>query len=237
MLNAEVWLAVGILGFYIFDCLRLTEPNSVYFTYAFSHWDYRMPSHTLRIGRRSLDLFNPVKPWQLQVPSSLMSKPCKAKQRIDKKFTMAVHGLVPLQIVLSLCLLIGLPAVLVLYGLGQIFLLLFAVVYACIGMSLFKVFRQRKALHLSVVQCVSLAVECLLCSPFAANLVRKIGLLQADAPDAAAFARMHFNSETLGLWRDRLGIYVHEQQQWYSAEEPMHQEWQAIGKRIQGGKA
>ncbi len=237
MLNAEAWLAIGILGFYVFDCIKLAEPNRVYFSFAFSRWNYRMPAQTLRIGRRSLDLLNPILPWQVQLQASLLSPPCKLKARVDKPFARAIASLVPIQMLLSLCLLIGLPTVLLIDGLGQAFLLMFAAVYACIVLALLKTYRQRKALHLSTTQCLNLAIECVLCSPFAVNLIRKIGFLQTDVPDAAIFARQHFAPKTLAHWREQLGRYVCEQQQWYSAEEPLHQAWQAIGKRIQGGKS
>jgi hypothetical protein len=236
ILNAEVWLGLGILGFYVFDCLSLADPYRQYFTYSFAHWSFRMPNQSLRVRRRSIDVFNPFMPWQLQLPYSILTKPSKIKQTCDGRFNKAIRALVPIQIVLSICLLLILPATLFVFGIGQLFLLMFALVYVCIGFALLTLYKKRSALHLSASQCLSLAVECLLCAPFAVNLIRKIGLLQTDVPDAVRFAKQNFTVEALAQWREQLGSYIRLQQQWYMEDEPMYKKWQTISHYIQSEK-
>jgi hypothetical protein len=235
-LNAEAWLAFGILGFYAFDCLSLTDPFRQYFTYSFAHWSFRIPSQSLRLGRRSIDVFNPIMPWQIQLPYSILAKPSKTKQTTDENFNSAIRALVPIQIILSIFLLLVLPSALFIVGVGNFFLLMFITVYVCIGIALLKIYLHRSVLHLSASQCLSLAVECILCAPFAVNLIRKIGLLQPDISDVVVFSQQHFSIETLAKWREQLASYVQLQQQWYSEDEPMYQKWQEIACNIQSEK-
>lgn len=86
-------------------------------------------------------------------------------------------------------------------------------VYAVIVFTMLHVYRYRKALHLSRRDVGAVALDALLCAPFALNIVRKIGLRQHFDGDLCALAATRFSPQAVddlaGVLRERIQGSLH----------------------------
>ncbi|MFC3652552.1 hypothetical protein ACFONN_13425 [Dyella humi] len=103
---------------------------------------------------------------------------------------------------------VGLPYVLLVTRDARLLLAWIAAVYTVIGILLMHVYRHRKTLNLSRRAVVAIAMDALLCAPFALNMVRKIGLrqrLDVDLRTAAnSMLSANANRELLAILRQRI---------------------------------
>jgi hypothetical protein len=234
MLSAEHGLALGIIAFYLFDCLRLTPPETVYFLRNTQLWSYRIPQQRWRSGSKSVELLNPFMPWQLPLAARLLPNQKPTRTHLHKNFVPAITALILPQGVLAVLVVVAMPFVIIREGLGEWFLLCMGLIYLVLGYSLIQVKRNAKVLNLNRAQFISVSVECLFCPPFAVNLVRKIAAQQVEIADAALFATRYLESKHLILWRQEICQFAQEQQQWYESSDANYQKWQALQCRVQG---
>lgn len=236
MFSAEQSLALGVVAFYLFDCMRLARPETVYFLRGANAWSFRLPQQHLRLGGKSVELLSPLLPWQLPLEARLLPGNKAKKVRLNKAFLPAISALIWPQRMLAALVLLAMPAVVIRNGLGEWFLVCLGLIYLLLGYSLLLVKRRMDALNLRRQQFHSLCMECLFCPPFAVNLIRKIAAQQAEIADAADFASRNLNGECLNRWRIEIGRFARQQLQWYEPGDGAHQKWQALLSRV-GGKA
>lgn len=237
ILSGEALLALGIIGFYLFDCLRMTSPDRFYFTYATGHWDFQLPKRIFRFGQKSLDILNPLTPWRLAWRSDLHLSVNARDTLVGRKFLRAIDAIVPLQMTLALIVLLLMPAAILINGLGDVFLGLLVIMYLLLLVILRNVWQRRKDLQLTRAQFLTLAAECILCVPLGINLIRKLVALRADIGDAPSFARRNLKPTVLVRWRSQMGAYVRDQQMWYAPDDDMYHEWERMFQRISGRKS
>ncbi|GLQ99448.1 hypothetical protein [Dyella mobilis] len=108
---------------------------------------------------------------------------------------------------------IGLPYVLFVSGNVEALLAWAAAVYAVILVTLWQVYRLRKALNMSRRAVLAIALDALLCAPFALNIVRKIGLRQQSDVDLRVLASTALSSAALdeltAILRQRIQASLH----------------------------
>lgn len=113
-------------------------------------------------------------------------------------------------ILLLLLFAVGLPYVLLVARDMHLLLGWIAAVYAVIAIMLAHVYRYRKALNLSSRAVAAVALDVLLCAPFALNIVRKIGLRQHFDMDlrtvASSLLSEKARSQLLVILRQRIRI-------------------------------
>lgn len=236
MLSAEQGLALGFVAFYLFDCLRLAPPETVYFLRNARTWSYRVPQQRWRLGSKSVEMLNPFLPWQLPLAARLLPDTQAKTVRLDKAFLPAVSDLLWPQRVLAALVLLAMPAAVIRDGLGVWFLLCLGLIYTVLGYGLFLVRRRAAALQLRREQWLSLCMECVFCPPFAVNLIRKIAAQQEEITDAVDFASRNLDRESLNRWRIEIGRFAQQQLQWYEPGDGAHRKWQVLLGRV-GGKA
>ena len=166
----EVLLPLGAAAFYLYDCCLLLFADEVICHWNGAAWLRALPTDIV-IMRRRLWVLNPLRPdrpTHRGPPDALPSPPLRALR--------------PLQ--WTVCLLLGLlaialPVVSIGLGAGLALLGVFGVFYAAVALLLTLTWQRRAALGLTTRAYLALAADCVLCPPFAINLVRRIGLRPA----------------------------------------------------------
>lgn len=127
-----------------------------------------------------------------------------------RRTRLALAALAPWMLLLLILFLAGLPYALFVSREVTTLLVWIVAVYAVIIAILAKVYVSRKALNLSGRAIASLALDSLLCAPFALNLVRKIGLQQRFDGDLRTVAATMLSPLALqdltGILRERIAI-------------------------------
>ena len=168
----EVLLPLGALAFYVYDCCLLIFDNETVPHWTGTAWLPQAPTSIVLMRKRLLllDLLRPdrlslrtaVEPVDLAAPSGAL-----------------VHAMRPLQIgvlLLAALLWVVLPTVSLALGAGLALLGVFAAYYLAVIALLVITARRRVALQLTHKAYWAIALDCILCPPFAVNLVRKITL-------------------------------------------------------------
>jgi hypothetical protein len=122
---------------------------------------------------------------------------------------VALDAVAPWTRLLLALFVIGLPGVLFISGRTDVLLAWLVTVYAVILLTLLQVYRHRKALNLSGRAMTAVALDALLCAPFALNLIRKIGLRQTLDVDLRLLATSALSpfaiDELTAMLRQRIG--------------------------------
>lgn len=194
MLNIsfDVWLMVGVIGFYIADSLTLSFHNQFLVAASASkRWQY-VP-RTVELAGKYLYLPHLLKPYQLLLklnwqPDLNTIQPSDDLTQPVRQLAGSLLVLQMLVICLALQILLLFPLTIYLYGLGVLSLLLMALIYSTILFAITVVFFKRQQFNLSLAAWAKLAFEVLACPPFAVNLLRKLGLNQTVAVDGVLLA-------------------------------------------------
>lgn len=191
-ISFDIWLMVGVIGFYIADSLTLSFHNEFLLAASASRrWHY-VP-RTAELAGKYLYVPHLFKPYQLLL---------KLKWHADmhggqpgdelilpvRQLAGSLLVLQMLVICLALQILLLFPLTIYLYGLGVLSLLLMALIYSTILFAIAVVFFKRQQFNLSLSACTKLAFEVLACPPFAVNLLRKLGLSQSVSVDGLGLA-------------------------------------------------
>lgn len=166
----EVLLPLGAAAFYLYDCCLLLFAEEVIWVWTGAAWVRTLPTDVV-IARRRLWVLNPLRPDRAAYRGSgdtLPSAPVAALRPLQ--------GMVWLLLAL---LALALPIVSVGLGAGLALLLVFGLFYAAVALLLTLIWRRRAALGLTTRAYLALAADCLLCPPFAINVVRRISLRTA----------------------------------------------------------
>ncbi|GLQ48226.1 hypothetical protein GCM10007862_32770 [Dyella lipolytica] len=121
---------------------------------------------------------------------------------------VALEVIAPWTLLLLALFVVGLPYVLFVSRNATALLAWLAVVYAVIVVTLMQVYRYRKALNLSSRAVAAIALDAVLCAPFALNVIRKIGLRQRVDVDLRTVAATMLPAPALhdltGILRERI---------------------------------
>lgn len=125
-----------------------------------------------------------------------------------RRVQVALEVIAPWTLLLLMLFVVGLPYVLFVSRDVTALLAWLAMVYAVIVVTLLQVYRHRKALNLSGRAVAAIALDAVLCAPFALNVIRKIGLRQRVDIDLRAVAETLLPAPALhdltGILRERI---------------------------------
>lgn len=222
----EVWLALGVVGFYLLDSAMLLYANELVYLHRAGRWSFSVaPSHWQMLGRY-LYLPGPLAPEQglFRLCWSASASAPAPQQRGEglQHFLAAVDSLRHLMTLLWALVLVGLPATLLLFGTGAAFLLLVALAYATIVTLLWQIHRQRAVLGLNGRRFFRLAFDALACAPLALNLIRKITLQYPLAQEPIRFARERFDAATYAQLVEQLSRWIAAELECEDQESPRY---------------
>jgi hypothetical protein len=199
--SAEAALALVIVALYLKDCLLLLQPNEAVLVRA-RHWQAGFGQRQWTLAGREPYLAHPLLPhqpvfrlqWDMLVPPRGGTPPTNAVDAVESPGRLgALRRLLP-GVWLSFLLLFVLIPTTVLGRWGVVATLtVLGLLYLNILVSLWVVWLSRHRLGLTGGTLGLLAFECLVCPPYAANLVRRLswrypapGLAPEDFASAAA---------------------------------------------------
>ena len=194
MFSFEVWLVLGVVGFYLYDLIMLLSINELLLTKSDKGWSYKFPEFSYQLLRKYLLLPNPLTPDVAIFRVSWPKEPSSSAN--DNRLVDFISILEPIQAsinTLLLLLLLFIPMVSLVYGSGTKLLIIFGMIYIFILTALVYIFNNRDKLYLSNGKFLSLAFESIACPPFALNMVRKISLNYPNLGDPAHFAKHMFD--------------------------------------------
>ena len=238
MQEAELYLVVGALLFYLLDSVLLLYGDELLFATGPRGWHNVAAGDLLLFGRRVL-VPNPLTPGARSLRacwSATSGQPAAAaplERALEPAFLRALYPLQWGVVALLLLIAVALPTVLYAFGQGLPLLLLLASIYALNLSMTAWLWRVRTALGLGARACIFLTVDLLLCPPFAINLVRKITQQQKQAGDPLSFARAHFGASQFAGLCVLLAGRVHAE---LAAAEPggaHYQQLQALCRRLE----
>ena len=208
-LQDQWWLMAGIAGLYLYDSALLLFHDEIVL-------ETRRESHLVSGGaamefrHRHLFLPNPLCPqrplirmaWRVDEPTEGMAQGLQGR-----RVRLALSVIAPWTWLLLGLFFVGLPGTLW-FGTEQLLLCWLVLTYFAIALMLGRVWRYRKALNLTGRAVAALAIDGLLCAPFAINMVRKISLRQAHPASLRAVAGAMLspaeNAALCGILRDRI---------------------------------
>lgn len=168
----EVLLPLGALAFYAYDCCLLLFDNETVQHWAGASWLPQAPTSIVLMRKRLLLL-------DLLRPDRLCLRTAAEPPDLAPAPQTLVKAVRPLQLgvlMLAVLLWVVLPTVSLVLGAGLALLAVFAAYYAAVVALLVITSRRRVALGLGTKAYWAIALDCILCPPFAVNLVRKITL-------------------------------------------------------------
>lgn len=210
MLLHDQWLLMGaIAGLYLYDSVMLLFHNEVALEACSKGYLVSVGS-TLELGGRHLFLPNPCFPHRALARLSWPHGGSPDWRPVRwKRSLLALSVIAPWTWLLLALFFVGLPCALQ-FGTDVVLLGWLLLTYLVIAAMLVQVCRHRKALGLAPRAVVALAVDALLCAPFALNIIRKISLRQASAASLRGFAAAMLspaeNATLAGMLRGRIDI-------------------------------
>jgi hypothetical protein len=204
-LHDVLLLLGGVVAFYLYDSALLLYHNEIVIVSARSGCRVSGGS-TFELRGRHVFLPNPLCPhrplfrlnWPEHGKLSEAGRPASSRRVVVVLSTLA-----PWMLLLLFLFAVALPYMLLVVQSAQALLAWIATVYAVIIFILFQVHRHRKALNLSGRAVAAIALDALLCAPFALNIVRKIGLRQRFDTDLRVVAATRLSPQAV---RDLVGI-------------------------------
>jgi hypothetical protein len=204
-LHDVLLLLGGVVALYLYDSALLLYHNEIVVVSARSGCRVSGGS-TFELRGRHVFLPNPLCPhrslfrlnWPEHGQFSGAARPVPSRRVV-----VALSVLAPWMLLLLFLFAVALPYTLLVMQSAQALLAWIATVYTAIILSLFQVYRYRKALNLSGRAVAAIALDALLCAPFALNIVRKIGLRQRFDDDLRVVAATRLSPQAV---RDLAGI-------------------------------
>lgn len=172
--ESELLLVAGAFALYAFDASRLLYADEFVLEGGDGRWRARDGAALLLVGRRPLvpDLLRPARALLPVSVDRLVQGGVPGNDA--RHFLAALRPFGRRATTLLLLFFPTLPLVLRGFGTGVELLVWMIAVYAVIGSIVWRLWHYRRVLELAPTAVVSLALECLLCAPFAINIVRKL---------------------------------------------------------------
>lgn len=179
-LRYELLLMCGIVVLYLYDSVVMLSHNEIVLVLKHGRWCVAGGSSTELAGRHAFlpNPFFPQRPlirigWWAGEPACHRDSP----SRLDG-LSLALSRIKHWNIALYALFFLGLPTCLLIAERDVALLVWMFAIYSLIITTLTQVYRTRATLNLTLSSILSLAVDALLCAPFAMNIVRKVSLLQ-----------------------------------------------------------
>lgn len=211
-LHDGLLLLGGVVMLYLYDSALLLFHNELVLVGRRRGYDVSAGS-AFELGGRHVFMPSPFFPHQLlfRVNWPEHGAPAhKAPMLRVRRVQVALAAMAYWVLLLLTLFAVGLPYVLLVARDVHLLLVWIAAIYAVIAIMLMHVYRYRKALNLSHRAVAAVALDALLCAPFALNIVRKIGLRQhfdIDLRDvASSMLSEQARSELLAILRQRIRI-------------------------------
>lgn len=189
-LHDGLWLLGGVVALYLYDSALLLFHNEIVLV-GERHGYGVSAGSGFELGGRHVFLPSPFCPHQpvfrVSWPQHGLLTESVPTVRV-RRVRVALAAIAYWMILLLMLFAVALPYVLLVARDVQLLLMWIGAVYATIAMILLHVYRHRKALNLSRRAVAAIALDALLCIPFALNTVRKIGLRQHFDVDLRAAA-------------------------------------------------
>ena len=176
-LSFEVWLVIGIYGFYLFDSIRLLQNNQLIIYKGCRGWKIICPDSNWQIFRKIPYISNPLLPnIPIFIDTWSMAKGANNTDAtpIINKFIDSIYPITYFVSILWVLMCICMPLALFFYGAGLVLLIITISTYAIIFTMLAILYTKKSELGLSFRNYVSVVFDCIACPPFAINLVRKV---------------------------------------------------------------
>jgi hypothetical protein len=214
-LHDVLLLLGGVVVLYLYDSALLLYHNEIVLVSGRKGCRVSGGS-TLELRGRHVYLPNPLCPhrplfrlnWPEHGQFSGSTKPVPSR-----RIVVALSVIAPWTLLLLFIFAIGLPYTLLVLQSAQALLVWLAVVYAVIILTLLHVYWHRKALNLSGRAVAAIALDSLLCAPFALNIVRKIGLRQRFDGDLRVVAATRLSPQAVndlaGILHQRIHASLH----------------------------
>ncbi|WP_426688177.1 hypothetical protein [Rhodanobacter ginsengiterrae] len=187
LLHDQGWLMVAVVGLYLYDSALLLLHDEVVLEARRRGYGVSGGS-AMEFGGRHLFLPNPLLPHRALARLSWPQGGSPAWRATRwKRARLALSIIAPWTWWLLGLFFVVLPCALW-FGTDVMLLAWLLLTYGSIAAMLAQVFRHRKALGLAPRAVLALALDALLCAPFALNIVRKISLRQASAATLHGFA-------------------------------------------------
>jgi hypothetical protein len=233
MPSFEVLLPLGAIGLYLFDSVLLLYSNEVLFVNGGGRWSFVMSSPLLLGGRR-LCFVNPLTPVVTQFRVRWSDQDTRQEQEQPGEIQEFLAALRPVRYLVAVLgvLLLALPVELVYFGTGPELLVLMASFYVVILVALTYVYVKRRVLKLTGRSFAALAFDALACSPFAINLVRKLGMRRALAGNPVDFAQRSFDPQTFVALITAIAARVGEDQQREYGQTPRWHELESYRQQL-----
>jgi hypothetical protein len=190
ILHDGLLLLGGVVALYLYDSALLLYHNEV--VLVSRHDGCRMSGGSaFELGGRHV--FVP-SPWCPHQPLFRLSWPeqgvveATTKPMRSRRTTVALSTIAPWMWLLLVLFALGLPYALFVSNSVVALLAWIVAVYVVIMATMIHVYRYRKALNLSGRAVMAIALDAMLCAPFALNIVRKIGLRQRFDVDLRVLA-------------------------------------------------
>jgi hypothetical protein len=232
-LPVEIWLALGIALFYLYDSLVMLEPNELVLIESGGRWNAFVPLSDWQFRGKYVYLPNPFVPvqtlYRLDWHRSGGNLPNPA---VLDGFLAAQVFLRPVVLVLFFLLAVLLPVAICYVAPLRLLLAIVGEAYAFILIAALLLYRQRKGLLLDGKAALKLAMDGLLCAPFSLNLIRKLGLGYNWQGDPVAFAHGVMKQERFATLRDSLLRRIDKDLQMLDEEQPMHRTLQETRRRF-----
>lgn len=209
------WLLLGgVVGLYLYDSALLLFHNEIVLVGRRRGYGVSAGSSLMLAGRHVF-LPLPLCPHQ---PLFRLSWPeagrfvGEGKTLRIARVRIALSAMSYWMLLLLVLFAVGLPYVLLVARDPRLLLAWIALVYAVIVTILLYVYRYRKALNLTRRAVMAVALDALLCAPFALNIVRKIGLRQSLNVDLRVVAKTMLSvdavNELATMLRQRIHIML-----------------------------
>lgn len=211
MAPAEFWFPVGAAALYLYDSARLLWQNELVFQPARRGWQV-LGGTELRLAGRRVFLPNPLLPHRPQfiVRWSQGDAIASAGAEVPAALLRVLRPIAVLNI-LQVLLLLALPAALWGLGTGLVALAVFFLFYVLTLAALGLAWQRRAALRLPARDYWALALDALLCAPFAPNLTRKLAMRHGLDGEPLRFAARHFDDAMLVRTRILVEARVREE--------------------------
>jgi len=177
-LSSEAWLLFGVVGFYLYDSIKLVSGNQVFLIKGLSGWRLKLPSDYLRFQSSLVFLPNPACPWTSLYKSDLFCEKSSADS-LDNilQINDALRSIKPFVVLLFIQMLVFLPICVLRYGMGLLTLVVVSSIYGTVFFMVLVIFIKKIQLKLTPKRFMSLLFDCIACPPFALNAIRKITLM------------------------------------------------------------
>jgi hypothetical protein len=222
-LPVEIWLALGIGLFYLYDSLVMLGPNELVLIESGGRWKFFVPLSDWQVGGKYVYLPNPFVPVQTLYRLDWQAGgPGQVDAAALNDFLGGQRFLRPVVLVLFCLLAFLLPVAICRAAPLRLLLAIVGEVYVFIVIAALLLYRQHAALRLDRKAALKLAMDGLLCAPFSINLIRKLGLGYNWQGDPVAFARGALKPERFAALRESLLRRIDKDLQMLDEEEPLH---------------